>query len=165
MPPKPTAAQRRHAALRTVLDDQLAALGEPAYNGPDRPVQVLTACAGAVLEAARRGLSPERAAVRAAVRGTLDELARRAPGHSLEVRVPPFGAVQCLEGPRHTRGTPPGVVETDPLTWLALALGDRTWEDAVAGRSVAASGVRADLAPLLPLWRGAGPGQGEVSPA
>ncbi|RCV53004.1 sterol carrier family protein [Marinitenerispora sediminis] len=152
MPSKPTAAQRRHAALRSALDDQLAALGEPPYDGPDRPALVLTACAAAVLRAADRGARPERAAVRAAVRGTLEELARRAPGHSLEVRVPPFGAVQCLEGPRHTRGTPPGVVETDPLTWLALALGGRSWEDAVATHAVAASGVRADLGRLLPLW-------------
>ncbi|ASU82134.1 hypothetical protein CDO52_04475 [Nocardiopsis gilva YIM 90087] len=153
MPAKPSAAQRRHAALRAALDAQLAALGEDAYDGPDRPALVLAACSEAVLRARDAGLTPERFAVRAAVRGTLAELAERAPGHSLEVRVPPFGAVQVIEGPRHTRGTPPGVVETDSLTWLDLALGRTTWEEAVAAHTVSASGSRADLAALLPLWR------------
>ncbi|GAB3206807.1 sterol carrier family protein [Marinactinospora thermotolerans] len=152
MPSRPTVAQRRHAALRAALDDQLRHLGEPPYSGPDRPSLVLEACASAVLRAHAAGLDPDRAAVRAAVRGTLAELAERAPGHALEVRVPPFGAVQCLEGPRHTRGTPPGVVETDSLTWLALAAGTLVWEEAVAGGRVTASGVRADIGPLLPLW-------------
>jgi hypothetical protein len=85
------------------------------------------------------------------VRWTLEELADRHPGHSTEVRVPPFGAVQCVAGPRHTRGTPPNVVETDGATWLALATGDLTWADAVAAGRVSASGSRADLASLLPL--------------
>ncbi len=87
----------------------------------------------------------------AAVRWTLEELAERHPGHSTEVRVPPFGAVQCVPGPRHTRGTPPNVVETDAPTWLALATGDLPWADAVASGRVRASGSRADLSPLLPL--------------
>ncbi|MDA8369184.1 MAG: sterol carrier family protein [Nocardiopsaceae bacterium] len=152
MPAKPTAAQRRRAALRSALDAQLAALGEPPYGGPDQPSLVLSACAEAVLRAHDTGRAPDRAAVRAAVRGTLAELAERAPGHSLEVRVPPFGAVQVIDGPRHTRGTPPGVVETDPTTWLALALGRQTWESATAAHTVSASGVRADLSSLLPLW-------------
>ncbi len=86
-----------------------------------------------------------------AVRFTLEELAARAPGRSTEVRVPPFGVVQCMEGPRHTRGTPPNVVETDPPTWLALACGDVTWDVAVSAGRVRASGQRADLGPLLPL--------------
>ncbi|MBV2365953.1 sterol carrier family protein [Streptomonospora nanhaiensis] len=162
MPAKPTAAQRRHAALRTALDTQLAALGLPPYAGPDRPSLVLSACADAVLRARAAGAEPERAAVRAAVRGTLAELAERAPGHSLEVRVPPYGAVQVVEGPRHTRGTPPGVVETDPLTWLALAVGETTWSAETAAGTLSASGVRADLSWLLPLWpptsHPAGPG-------
>ncbi|WP_131096734.1 sterol carrier family protein [Streptomonospora litoralis] len=158
MPAKPTAAQRRHAALRTALDAQLAALDEPPYTGPDRPSPVLGACAEAVLRAGDAGAAPKRSAVKAAVRGTLAELAERAPGHSLEVRVPPHGAVQVVEGPRHTRGTPPGVVETDPLTWLALAVGTTTWEDALAAGSVAAGGTRADLSRLLPLWPPARPG-------
>jgi hypothetical protein len=69
----------------------------------------------------------------------------------VEVRVPPFGAVQCIEGPRHTRGTPPNVVETDPVTWVRLAVGLLSWEQAVAGRLVRVSGVRADLAGYLPV--------------
>ncbi|WP_017542058.1 sterol carrier family protein [Nocardiopsis halophila] len=154
MPSRPTAAQRRQAALREALGAQRAALDLAPYDGPDRPAALLDACVAAVLEAYDRGAAPERAAVRAAVRGTLDELSARAPGHSLEVRVPPYGAVQAVEGPRHTRGTPPGVVETDPRTWLELAAGRRSWDAAVDGHAVAASGERADLGPFLPLGDG-----------
>ena len=68
---------------------------------------------------------------RLAVRYTLQLLAELAPGNTLEVRVPPFGAVQCIEGPRHTRGTPPNVVETDAATWLALATGELPWAEAL----------------------------------
>ena len=85
------------------------------------------------------------------MRFTLEELAEVAPGHAVEVRVPPDGAVQAVDGPRHTRGTPPNVVETDPQTWLALATGLLTWHDAVANGRVSASGERADLSDLLPL--------------
>ena len=92
------------------------------------------------------------AALRTAVRFTLDELAARAPGRAVEVRVPPAGAVQALAGPRHARGTPPNVVETDPQTWLALVTGRLDWADAVATGRVRASGARADLAALLPLF-------------
>ncbi|WP_263118196.1 sterol carrier family protein [Cellulomonas sp. RIT-PI-Y] len=88
---------------------------------------------------------------RTAVRFTLEELADVAPGHTVEVRVPPDGAVQAVEGPRHTRGTPPNVVETDPETWLRLATGTLDWADAVADGRVSASGERADLSALLPL--------------
>ncbi|MFS0706192.1 sterol carrier family protein [Cellulomonas sp. 179-A 9B4 NHS] len=97
---------------------------------------------------------PDAAAVRdrrTAVRFTLEELADVAPGNAVEVRVPPDGAVQAVEGPRHTRGTPPNVVETDPATWLALATGRTTWADALAAGRVHASGERADLSALLPL--------------
>ncbi len=78
-------------------------------------------------------------------------LAERAPGRSVEVRVPPWGAVQAVAGPRHTRGTPPAVVEMSPETWVALAVGTLTWADAVAAHRVTASGERADLTPYLPL--------------
>ncbi|MCC2335379.1 sterol carrier family protein [Cellulomonas wangsupingiae] len=88
---------------------------------------------------------------RTAVRFALEELAEVAPGNSVEVRVPPDGAVQAVEGPRHTRGTPPNVVETDPGTWLALVTGVLTWDDALATGRVHASGERADLSGLLPL--------------
>lgn len=85
-----------------------------------------------------------------AVRYSLQLLAERAPGHAVEVRVPPFGAVQCMPGPGHTRGTPPNVIETDAHTWLALATGVLCWED--AGVAVRASGVRADVSAVLPLF-------------
>ena len=92
-----------------------------------------------------------RATVATAVRWTLDLLARGAPGSSVEVRVPPFGVVQCVTGPRHTRGTPPNVVESDATTWLALATGELTWQEALEDGRVRASGERADLAAWLPL--------------
>jgi hypothetical protein len=69
------------------------------------------------------------------------------------VRVPPFGVVQCLDGPRHRRGTPPNVVETDPQTWLGLATGATSWSDRVEAGAVRASGERSDLSGVLPLWR------------
>ncbi len=93
----------------------------------------------------------DRATTATAVRSALEDLAERAPGHSVEVRVAPFGVVQCVDGLRHTRGTPPNVVETDAATWLALAAGDLLWADAVAAGRVRASGSRADLSALLPL--------------
>jgi len=86
-----------------------------------------------------------------AVRYTLEEVTARAPGNSVEVRVPPFGVTQCVEGPRHTRGTPPNVIECDAATWLAMATGGLAWADAVGAGKVAASGLRADLSGLLPL--------------
>ena len=87
-----------------------------------------------------------------AVRYALEELAERVPGNSVEVRVPPFGVTQCIPGPRHTRGTPPNVVETDAATWLGLVTGTLAWADAVAGGRVSASGLRADLSECLPLF-------------
>jgi hypothetical protein len=69
----------------------------------------------------------------------------------VEVRVPPFGVTQCVEGPRHTRGTPPNVIECDAATWLAMVTGQLGWTDAVGASKVAASGLRADLSALLPL--------------
>lgn len=92
-----------------------------------------------------------RATTATAVRYTLEELAARAPGRSVEVRVPPFGAVQCIEGPRHTRGTPTNVVETDAQTWLALAAGTLRWDEAERAGAVRSSGIRADLSAHLPL--------------
>jgi hypothetical protein len=92
--------------------------------------------------------------VATAVRFSLEELAARAPGRTLEVRVPPYGAVQCVEGPRHTRGTPPNVIEMDAATWLGLVTGRSDWVRAMAGGTVHASGQRATLAGLLPLVPG-----------
>ena len=94
---------------------------------------------------------PPRAVLGAAVKTTARWLAQHVPGRSVELRVPPHVAVQCIEGPRHTRGTPPNVVETDAATWLRLALGHVTWDVAVADGRVNASGNRADLSALLPL--------------
>lgn len=97
------------------------------------------------------GGDPERSDLRDAVRFLLEELAARAPGRSVEVRVPPYGAVQCVEGPRHTRGTPPNVVELAPVDWVAVATGATTWGAAVDAGLAHASGGRADLSRFLPL--------------
>jgi Bacterial SCP ortholog len=91
------------------------------------------------------------ARLRLAVRQTLELLAQRVPGRAVEVRVPPYAAVQCVPGPRHTRGTPANVVEIDPLTWLALAAGTLSWAEAAAAGRVSASGERSDLSAHLPL--------------
>lgn len=99
------------------------------------------------------GPEPGRAEVAKAVRLSLRALAAGTPGRSVEVRVPPFAAVQCVAGPRHTRGTPPNVVETDPRTWLELATGRLQWTDALEAGRVTASGTRADLSRWLPIVR------------
>lgn len=123
--------------------------GRPAY-GEKMPRKITTDEGRAALDAARRPEAP-RPAQATAVRYLLQLLAEKAPGHSVEVRVPPFGAVQVIEGPRHTRGTPPNVVEMDAATWLALATGAEQWADAAAAGRIQASGVRADISALLPL--------------
>jgi hypothetical protein len=89
--------------------------------------------------------------VATAVRFTLEELSTRHPGRAVEVRVPPYGATQCLTGVRHTRGTPPNVVETAPVTWLELVTGAIDWRSARAAGRIACSGTRADLSALLPI--------------
>ncbi|MEU5942468.1 sterol carrier family protein [Micromonospora sp. NPDC047548] len=112
---------------------------------------IKSAAVAAALTALDEGRTPERPVYREAVRALLTALAARAPGRSVEVRVPPYGAVQCLPGPRHTRGTPPNVVEMDPPTWLALATGRLSWAEAVTEGRVRVSGSRADLSAQLPL--------------
>jgi hypothetical protein len=102
----------------------------------------------AALTAASR--TPEQ--TRLLVKHFLAVLAERAPGASVEVRVPPYAAVQAVAGVRHTRGTPPAVVEVDADTWIALATGSLSWTDAENEARVRASGERADLSPLLPLY-------------
>lgn len=98
--------------------------------------------------------TPGRSALAAAVRGTVEILAAELPGRSVEVRVPPFAAAQCVEGPRHTRGSPPNVVETDPRTWLELATGRLDWDSAISEGRVRASGTRAAaVAAGLPVVR------------
>jgi uncharacterized protein (TIGR03083 family) len=101
-----------------------------------------------------------RPALKDVVKLLLDVLVERAPGGSVEVRVPPFAAVQCIEGTSHTRGTPPNTVETDALTWIRLACGRITWDEATSGVApgaepagvLHASGTRVtELAARLPL--------------
>jgi hypothetical protein len=100
---------------------------------------------------------PSRADLAAAVRLTARTLAAAAPGASVEVRIPPFVAVQCISGPRHTRGTPPNVVETDPRTWLLLVTGLLQLTAASAAGAVQLSGSRAgEIQTWLPLVRLAG---------
>lgn len=89
--------------------------------------------------------------VATAVRFTLEELAARHPGHAVEIRVPPHGAVQCFPGTTHRRGTPPNVVETDAVTWLNLVTGGIAWPQALAEGRCTASGAAADLSHVLPL--------------
>jgi hypothetical protein len=119
------------AALAAWLEADVPASGVPASGVPASGVS--------------------RAVTATAVRYSLEEVTARAPGNSVEVRVPPFGVTQCVEGPRHTRGTPPNVIECDAATWLAMVTGQLSWADAVASGKVAASGLRADLSELLPL--------------
>ena len=85
------------------------------------------------------------------VKSTLAHLADIYPGRAIEVRIPPYAAVQCGDGPKHTRGTPPNVIEMDADTWLALVRGEKSWADALGEGLINASGARADLSALLPL--------------
>jgi hypothetical protein len=100
-----------------------------------------------VLAALDRGEDPP---LRDVVRETARAFAAEHPGRSVELRVPPYVAVQCVAGPRHTRGTPPNVVETDPVTWLRMYVGQLAWAVAVRDGRVQASGERSDLSALLP---------------
>jgi hypothetical protein len=124
------------STVRAIVAQRGAATGDANSAASDRSV-----LDGAV----------DRTTLALAVRYTLQLLAERAPGGTVEVRVPPHGAVQCVEGPKHTRGTPPNVIETDAATWLAMATGDLSWTDARAAGRVRASGLRADLDGLLPV--------------
>jgi len=140
--------------LLAALNEQRAALGQPPWAGLTTERLLGAASLAAVTEALTTGAQPLRAALRAAVRYSLGLLEQRVPGRTVEVRVPPFAAIQCVPGPRHTRGTPPNVVETDPLTWLDLAAGRLDWATAIGTGRVRASGQRADLSPYLPITSG-----------
>jgi len=147
MPARRLDPQRLLAALTA----QRAALGTGPWDGPVTVAALGAACldlAGQVIDASG---TPERETLRAAVIHALGLLEAQAPGRAVEVRVPPFGAVQCVAGPRHTRGTPPNVVETDPVSWIRLATGRQPWAEALADGSVRASGPRADLSAYLPV--------------
>lgn len=117
----------------------LASTREPDLHQPDVPT------------APDDAPTVDRITVATAVRFTLEELTARAPGHALEVRVPPFGATQCIEGPSHRRGTPPAVVEMRPEVWLGLVTGRVAWADAVAAGTIDASGERSDLSAHVPI--------------
>lgn len=104
----------------------------------------------AALERYRTGTA-ERADLRLLTKHYLARLVARAPGHAVEVRVPPYGAVQCIQGPRHTRGTPGAVIEMPADAWIDVASGAMTWADARAAGRIRASGERTDLSELLPL--------------
>ena len=117
----------------------------PARLRPADPAAVSAALARLRVD------EPDRVDLRLLTKHFLAVLEDRAPGHSVEVRVPPYAAVQVIPGVRHTRGTPPAVVETDAITWIALATGSLTWPEAESAGRVRASGERADLTPYLPL--------------
>ena len=104
-----------------------------------------------VLAAVDAAAPPPRTELALAVRGLAERLAATAPGRHVEVRIPPYAAVQCVAGPRHTRGTPPNVVEADPITFVELCVGRLAWTDGVREGRVRTWGDRADLSLLLPL--------------
>jgi len=157
------------ARLRAAVTDLEASLGVasawpvdrlvPSRFGAMRAVDfIVTRCIEGVvhgldLAAAypAADLQSERAALKITVRALLGALVAKAPGRSVEVRVPPFAAVQCVEGPRHTRGTPPNVVETDPISWIELACGRLAWRDARDDGRLRASGDRSDISRIFPL--------------
>jgi hypothetical protein len=147
MPARRLDPQRLLAAVTA----QLAAIGAEPYAGPVTVEALGAACLDLVIGAIDVGRQPLRETLRGATINALGVLEARAPGRAVEVRVPPFGAVQCVAGPRHTRGTPPNVVETDAVTWIMLAAGRTGWAAAVASGQVRASGPRADLSAYLPL--------------
>lgn len=133
--------------LRAALIAQLGA--EPAAATMDLLLD-------AVVAARRRGEQPAAPALKLVVRRLCRRLAEQHPGRTVEVRVPPYAAVQCVQGPRHSRGTPPNVVEADAVAWVDLCAGLLAWPDAVRDGRVRASGERSDLSALLPLIGGSG---------
>lgn len=145
------AVDRAEAALDQVVNPRRL-LWTPSGGFP-LPDYLITRVVEAVVHA--DDLDPDfphdRAALGTCVRALADILAGIVPGSSVELRIPPFAAVQCVPGPRHTRGTPPGVVELDPLTWVRLATGRLRWPKAVADGRVRASGERTDLSRFLPV--------------
>ncbi len=149
-----TAASERAAQrLRAALDEQRAALGEPAWAGSGDPDALGRACTFAVLQALAAGQSPRPGALREAARYLAGLLATQAPGRAVEVRVPPYAAVQCIEGPRHTRGTPPNLVEMDPVTWVRLAAAWRTGPTRSRRGRCGPAGSALTWALTCPCWR------------
>jgi hypothetical protein len=141
------------AVARRRIDpaDGQAALSQWAAGAVPPSDAAPDAVPAAAVPAAPAAPAVPRSVIATAVRYSLEEVTARAPGNSVEVRVPPFGVTQCVEGPRHTRGTPANVIECDAATWLAMVTGRLSWADASSAGRVAASGLRADLSALLPL--------------
>lgn len=157
-------AELRHHVHESRLDaDAALAKADPGFVVPSRlgPIGLADFLATRCFEGTVHALdlatatdaepALEREALGVTVRVLAGALAVKAPGKSVELRVPPYAAVQAVEGPRHTRGTPPNVVETDAVTWLELATGRLAWRDAVSAGRLSASGERADLSPYLPV--------------
>jgi hypothetical protein len=121
---------------------------------PQRRIKPLDGIAAvrAVLSDSSKRVNSD-AEFKTAVRYLLEELSFLRPGRSVEVRVPPLGAVQCIEGLTHRRGTPPNTVELNSSDWFALAVGEVNWDDLVASGRILASGTRADISDALPIWR------------
>lgn len=144
-------------AVTGTADTRRVATGAGPMRFPDYLVTRIVALTvhtdelNEALEPAGITVPLDREALATTTRLLADALATEAPGGSVELRIPPYAVVQCVEGPRHTRGTPPNVVETDPLSWLRLATGRLTWPDALHAAKLSASGDRADLSALLPL--------------
>lgn len=124
---------------------------------PKRSAADADAAVAHALSAVDSGTEPAREELAAAVRHLAKSLAERAPGKTVELRIPPYVAVQCVAGPRHTRGTPPNVVQADPVTWLLLATGRLSWAAATRDGRVHATGGRADLSTYLPVTGGGAP--------
>jgi uncharacterized protein (TIGR03083 family) len=153
-------AGRARAGLLAALD---AAAGDPVVAGRRGPLKLSDLMVTRVNELVVHGLDlsaslPEldpvaidRRALGVACRMLTAILAERVPGHTVEVRVPPYAAIQCVDGPRHTRGTPANVVEADAVTWIELATGRLSWSAAMAAGRISASGERADLSEYLPV--------------
>jgi hypothetical protein len=116
-----------------------------------KPIDGIAAVRAVLSEPSKRVNSDED--FKAAVRYLLEELSFLRPGKSVEVRVPPLGAVQCIEGLAHKRGTPPNTVELSAADWFALAVGEVTWESLISAGKILASGTRSDISDVFPIWR------------
>ena len=156
----PARARRDPAvALREALTAQAALLARSSatVHAPDLDALDPDARLDLLVELVTAGLdlpepvAPDRGALRLVVKALADRLAQTAPGRHVEARIPPYAAVQCVEGPRHTRGTPPNVVEADPVAFVELCTGRLSWAQAAADGRVRTWGDRADLSPYLPL--------------
>ncbi|MEN9603854.1 MAG: hypothetical protein RL545_543 [Actinomycetota bacterium] len=116
-----------------------------------KPIDGIAAVRAVLADSSKRVNSD--ADFKTAVRYLLEELSFLRPGKSVEVRVPPLGAVQCVEGLTHRRGTPPNTIELSSADWFALAVGESSWDELVSNGRVLASGTRADISDALPIWR------------